>query len=200
MSELTWLPAEKRLEFTRVDAGLPFPVPFFTDLSYVFTGNPSKVAFAGFEDDINRYMLRITGLPGPSVRYRVIAEGRQIGGSFSASQLAGGINLAHRRQGYYQIPEIGGPWDAQGLKVVDLVRLGLVEQELMRLFLDWLPLRDPTVSATVPRPNVYQSGRTALAALGRFRSEVARPQPYDFVVEPTPTPKPTPTPTPTPGP
>lgn len=92
--------------FVRQDAALPLNLGVLSALSYRFVPVP---------EGINRYLLSVTGLP-PG-RYTLRAEGRLLG-TFSASQLAGGMNISSMTADGW---EPGGPWDAQSDAVKELV-------------------------------------------------------------------------------
>src|SRR5262249_5281209 len=87
-----------RVEFDRLDEGLPFNQGLFFNLRYRFVRLP---------DEMNRYTLTVKNLkPG---KYTITAEGRALG-SFAADQLEKGINIASATADGW---EPGGPWDAQ---------------------------------------------------------------------------------------
>ncbi|TXT36268.1 MAG: Lipolytic protein G-D-S-L family [Planctomycetota bacterium] len=73
---------EQRLEFTRLDEGLPFNHGIFFALHYRFVPVPSE---------LNRYMLTVKNLPAG--KYDVSADDRAVG-SFTAAQLSEGVNIA----------------------------------------------------------------------------------------------------------
>jgi hypothetical protein len=181
----TWSQIDRRLQFVRSDQGLPFAVPFFTEESMAGTicgtAPPSLVSLVGFEGNVNRYVLKVTGLPAGT--YSVKADGRSVG-RFSASALAQGLNLAHRRPAYCLFPDAGGPWDAQALQLHEITRAGLVEREVVGVFLGWLPGRDSSSGTHVPAPDIYRSARKITRVLAKLQQGVLLPQPYAFTVEP----------------
>ena len=87
-----------RLEFTRLDAGLPLNGETFFPLHFRYVPIP---------DQLNRYLLKVQSLP-PG-RYEVSADGRKVG-TYTAKQLAVGVNIASATTDGWQP---GGPWDAQ---------------------------------------------------------------------------------------
>jgi lysophospholipase L1-like esterase len=88
--------------FTRTDERLPF------NYGILWTLNEFYIPFA---EDLNRYMLTVTGLPVG--QYAVSAGGRPLG-EWSADGLAHGINIASATTNAW---EPGGPWDAQAAAV-----------------------------------------------------------------------------------
>ncbi len=93
------------IEFDRLDDGLPFNQGLFFNLHYFCIPLP---------DEINRYMLTVTSLnPG---KYDILVNGRGLG-SFTADQLAAGVNIASATADPW-LP--GGPWDAQAWALNDL--------------------------------------------------------------------------------
>src|SRR5262249_61363098 len=59
------------------------------------------------QDELNRYLLTVTNLTED--RYEIVADGRRVG-SFTAQQLAAGVNIASSTADPWQP---GGPWNAQ---------------------------------------------------------------------------------------
>jgi lysophospholipase L1-like esterase len=86
------------LEFARLDEGLPFNYGIFFGLHYRFVPIP---------DELNRYLLAVTNLP--EGRYEIVADERGVG-TFTADQLAAGVNIASTTKDVWQP---GGPWNAQ---------------------------------------------------------------------------------------
>jgi lysophospholipase L1-like esterase len=152
--------AEGRLEFTRLDDGLPFNQGLFYALNYRFVPVP---------EGLNRYLLAVENLP--EGRYAVTADGRPVG-KFTAGQLAAGVNIASATGDPW---EPGGPWDAQASVVqalTDARHQLAVANVLARAHLAGGPL--PTQLA----PKAAQADEE-LVALQRL---AARPRPYRFVV------------------
>jgi hypothetical protein len=151
---------EGGLTFTRRDRGLPFNGGLFYALHYRFVPVP---------EGLNRYLLRVEHLP-PG-RYAVRADGRGLG-TFTAGQLAAGVNLASATADAWQP---GGPWDAQAsvLKALTEARHQLaVAGVLSRAYFPGRPL---------PERLGPQAARTdeEIVALQRL---AAQPRPYRFAV------------------
>src|SRR5690606_13861993 len=87
-----------RVEFTRLDEGLPLNLEPLWQLNF---------RFIPFTEELNRYTLSVKDLP-PG-RYEVRAAGRLVG-TYDARALANGVNLSSATPDPW-LP--GGPWDAQ---------------------------------------------------------------------------------------
>src|SRR5262245_19013911 len=151
---------DEGLAFTRRDRGLPFNGGLFYALHYRFVPVP---------EGLNRYLLRVEHLP-PG-RYEVRAAGRGLG-TFTAEQLAAGVNLASATADAWQP---GGPWDAQAgvLKALTEARHQLAAANgLAKAHLS---------QGALPRELAEGSTRTddELVALQRL---AARPRPYRLAV------------------
>jgi lysophospholipase L1-like esterase len=149
-----------RLEFTRLDEGLPFNRGLFYALNYRFVPVP---------DDLARYLLRVENLP--EGRYEVTADGRGLG-TFTARDLARGLNMAWRTANAWQP---GGPWDAQAsvLKALTDARHNLaIAGVLSRAYVKETPLSGQMTPGTTRSDE-------ELVALQRL---AARPRPYRFVI------------------
>ncbi|MBA3483034.1 MAG: hypothetical protein H0T51_14595 [Pirellulales bacterium] len=94
------------LTFTRLDVGLPITRGPLSSLDYRWIPIPEQ---------LNRYMLRVEGLPAGS--YQVTADGRLVQ-HLSAAQLAEGVNLGIMTPDPW---EPGGPWNVQSDVVEELV-------------------------------------------------------------------------------
>lgn len=152
----------ERLEFTRLDDGLPFNHGIFFALHYRFVPVPSE---------LSRYLLSVKNLPAG--KYDVSADDRAIG-SFTAAQLSEGVNIASTTANAWQP---GGPWNAQADALVHLTnaRSELAVGNLLgRLHLSNNPLVEELATATQPT-------NERLEELQRL---VAKPRPYRFVVQP----------------
>jgi lysophospholipase L1-like esterase len=152
--------ADRGLTFTRRDRGLPFNGGLFYALHYRFVPVP---------DGLNRYLLRIEHLaPG---RYVVRADGRGLG-TFTAGQLATGVNLASATADAWQP---GGPWDAQAsvLKALTEARHQLAAANALA--------KAHLSKEALPQELARGATRTddELVALQRL---AARPRPYRFLV------------------
>jgi lysophospholipase L1-like esterase len=156
-----------RLEFDRLDDGLPINFAPLGALQFRFVPIP---------DELNRYMLKVTNLP--EGRFAIEVDGRPLG-SFPATQLASGVNIASATADPW---EPGGPWDAQA---AILIRLTDARSEVAtaRRFTDrYLPGR-PDLA---PWHEQAEGTNTRLEALQRA---MVKPVPYHFVVRPAPEPK-----------
>ena len=152
----------ERLEFTRLDGGLPFNHGIFFALHFRFVPVPSE---------LNRYLLSVKNLPAG--KYDVSADDRAVG-SFTAAQLSEGVNIASTTGDAWQP---GGPWNAQADALVPLTNARselAVANLLSRLHLTAKPLVEELAAATQPT-------NERLEELQRL---VAKPRPYRFVVQP----------------
>lgn len=152
----------KRLEFTRLDDGLPFNHGLFFALHYRFVPVPSE---------LNRYLLSVKNLSAG--KYDVLAGDRAVG-SFTAAQLSEGVNIASTTADAWQP---GGPWNAQADALVHLTnaRSELAVGNLLgRLHLANDPLVEELAAASQP----------ANERIEELQRLVAKPRPYRFVVQP----------------
>lgn len=152
--------ADERLEFTRLDEGLPFNYGLFYALNYRFVPVP---------DELNRYRLQVDGLAAG--RWELTVDGRGVG-IYPAGQLAKGLNLSFATANAW---EPGGPWDAQAnvLKALTEARHELaVASMLSRAYLSAsdLPVR--------LSPSVQQADEQLVA----LQRQAAAPRPYRFVL------------------
>ena len=149
------------LEFTRLDEGLPFNYGIFYALNYRYVPVPSE---------LNRYLLTVKSLP--KGRYEVTADGRGLG-VFTAEQLAGGVDLASATADPWQP---GGPWNAQAnaLKALTDARYEVLSAGAQ-------------LRAAIPgSPATGQLGKQAGefdTKIVEMQRNVAKPQPYQFVVK-----------------
>ncbi len=153
-----------RLEFTRLDRGLPFNYGLFYALNFLFVP---------VLDELNRYTLRVNSLS--EERYELVVDERKVG-TFTKAQLAKGVNIASATGDAWQP---GGPWDAQAQVVKSLTdaRHDLaVAQVLANAYIKDGPL---------PLQMALTALRTDddLISLQRL---VAQPRPYRFVLRPAP--------------
>jgi lysophospholipase L1-like esterase len=148
------------VDFYRSDEGLPFNQGLFFNLRYRFIPLP---------EEMNRYMLTIANLkPG---KYALTADERPLG-SFTAEQLAAGVNIASATADGWQP---GGPWDAQGWTLNNLTDSRNEAANVEKMSGDYLktnPSRDEILAKLA---NV----NSRLEALQRA---VAKPATYHFVV------------------
>ena len=154
----------EQVSFYRLDKGLPFNQSLFFNLRYRFIPLP---------DEMNRYMLTVTNLkPG---RYTITADDRALG-TFTAEQLAAGVNLASATADGWQP---GGPWDAQGWALNDLTDSRNEAANVEKMSADYLktnPGRDE-ILAKIANIN---------SRLEQVQRAVARPALYHFVVRRVP--------------
>lgn len=156
-----------RLEFDRLDEGLPINFGLFGALQFRFVPIP---------EELNRYMLRVKGL-APGGRFEVLADGRSLG-TFDSDRLAQGINIASATADGW---EPGGPWDAQAWI---LVRLTDSRSELAtgQRFTDhYLP-------ALPTREELRSKSDETNARIEDLQRSLVRPRPFRFVIRPAPKP------------
>lgn len=152
--------APDRVEFDRLDEGLPINFGVFGALKFRFIPVP---------DQLNRYMLTIKGLSEGT--YSVEANGRGVG-RLTASQLAAGVNLASSTADPW---EPGGPWDGQAALLLRLTD-ARHEAAQSRLLAPRYLSGDPKLPAIEVR-----SGAVDLQIVELQRT-VARPGVYHFNV------------------
>ena len=153
---------EDRLEFTRLDSGLPFNNGLFYALNYAWVPVPS---------DLARYMLTVSGLP--ERRYDVSANGRGIG-TYTARQLADGVNVAFATTNAW---EPGGPWDAQA-STLALVTESKDNTQTAAY------LRRHYNQEVPDDPRFLMETAEAVQALETLQRTIAGPRPYRFVIAP----------------
>ena len=150
-----------RLEFTRLDEGLPLNTETFFVLNFRFVPIP---------DELNRYTLAVKHLqPG---KYRLTVDGRGVG-AWNAEQWSNGINIASATTDGW-LP--GGPWDAQA-NIVSSLTAARDKLDMAGRRAEWhLPGTDLTreLDAKVA---------TANAQLEELQRQAAKPRPYHFVLE-----------------
>jgi hypothetical protein len=149
------------LEFTRLDAGLPFNYGVLYGLHYRSAPVP---------DGLNRYMLKVKGLADG--KYEVLAGGRSTG-VFTASQLAAGVNIASSTTDPWQP---GGPWDAQAgvLKSLTDARHEVVMADVQARL---------NVPDSATAEQLAKQARAVDDRIVEMQRIVARPQPYRFIVK-----------------
>ena len=150
-----------RLEFTRLDSGLPFNHGIFFALHYRFVPVPNE---------LNRYLLSVKNLPAG--KYDVVSDDRAVG-SFTAAQLRDGVNIASTTANAWQP---GGPWNAQADALVALTNARSeleVANLLGRLHLGTSPLVGELATATQPTN----------ARIEELQRLVAKPRAYRFVIQ-----------------
>lgn len=151
----------ERLEFTRLDAGLPFNYGLFYALNF---------RFVPVHDQLNRYQLCIKNLP--EGRYDVTADGRGVS-DFTAGQLAQGVNISSSTTSGWQP---GGPWNAQANSLQSLTDAR--HHLAAGLLLSGLYLPDSQSTAELVR-----QAAPANEQLEALQHTAAKPRPYRFVIE-----------------
>jgi lysophospholipase L1-like esterase len=151
----------ERIEFVRLDKGLPLNAETFFALHFRFVPIP---------DRLNRYMLTVKGLGAGE--YAVFADGRALG-KWSGERLGAGVNIASVTSDPWQP---GGPWDAQANVLATLTesrdKLDLAGRLAGHHFGEG-PL-PKGIAADVARTNEQ---------IEELQRSVARPRPYRFVIE-----------------
>ncbi len=151
-----------KLEFSRLDRGLPFNYGLFYALNYIWVPVPNE---------LSRYQLTVRNLPAG--KYRITADERGLG-TFSAQSLAQGVNLTFATENGW-VP--GGPWNSQAnvLRELTDARHDLAASQLIaRTFLKDDDLLTKLRSSEAKADN----------QLIEMQREVARPRKYRFVIEP----------------
>jgi lysophospholipase L1-like esterase len=152
------------LEFTRLDEGLPLNNGLFFALQFRFIPIP---------DELNRYLLSVEGLS--EGRYEVSADGRSVG-TFTARELAGGVNIASTTPDPWQP---GGPWNAQANVLQALTEAR--HQVATAQVLAGAYLQAGAMAHRLDEPAAQSD--TQLIAMQRL---MAAPQPYRFHIQPAP--------------
>ncbi len=153
----------KRLEFDRLDDGLPVNFGVFGALQFRFVPIP---------EELNRYMLAVKGLP--EGRYDVLADGRPLG-SFAADRLAAGVNISSATADGW---EPGGPWDAQAALLIRLTDARSEVATADRLTGRYLPGAHPDLGS------LREQAGQADARIVDLQRALVRPRPFHFVVRP----------------
>lgn len=153
----------KRLEFDRLDEGLPVNFGVFGALQFRFIPIP---------EELDRYMLVVKGLP--EGRYDVLADNRPLG-SFPADRLAAGLNICSATADGW---EPGGPWDAQAALLIRLTEARSEVASADRLTDHYLP-------AHPDRKLLRDQAQQADARIVDLQRTLVRPRPFHFVVRPT---------------
>jgi lysophospholipase L1-like esterase len=152
----------EKVEFDRLDAGLPFNQGLFFNLRYRFIPLP---------DEINRYMLTVTSLkPG---EYSIKANDRPLG-TFAHDQLAKGINIASATADGW---EPGGPWAAQAWALNYLTESrneSAQVEKTARIYLETNPNKSDVITQLAAINGQIESAQRA----------IAKPQTYHFLITP----------------
>ncbi|WP_165072618.1 SGNH/GDSL hydrolase family protein [Paludisphaera rhizosphaerae] len=150
-----------RLEFDRLDAGLPLNLGLFGALQY---------RFIPVGDRLNRYMLTVRNLP--EGEYTVTADGRGLG-KWPAKRLAEGVNIASATANGW---EPGGPWEAAAWSLAELTQARVkLTQYLLELARN---LPDSPVLA-----DLQAQTRDADRRIEDIQHTLVSPRPFHFVVE-----------------
>jgi lysophospholipase L1-like esterase len=152
---------ESGLAFTRLDEGLPLNGGLFFALNF---------AYVPVHQELNQYLLAVKNLPAG--KYALKVDGRSVG-SYSADQLAGGINIASATGDAWQP---GGPWDAQATLVKSLTDARHDLQTAALLARLYLP-EHPTSAALLPDVDPADERIVAL------QRTAAAPQAYRYVLQ-----------------
>jgi len=152
------------VRFTRLDEGLPLNFGLFGALRY---------RFIPMHDEMNRYLLAVKGLPAG--KYEVMASERKVG-TYSAEQLAAGVNLASATADPWQP---GGPWEAQAWLVNPLTDARNKAVEPEKFSADYLA-QHPNLEA------IAKQTAGVNAAIEALQRETAKPVPYSFVIRRAP--------------
>ncbi|SIO57989.1 Lysophospholipase L1 [Singulisphaera sp. GP187] len=151
-----------RLEFDRLDEGLPINFGVFGALQFRFIPIP---------EELNRYLLSVRDLP--TGRYAVEADGRGIG-IYTNEQLGQGVNIASATSDAW---EPGGPWDAQAALLLQVNDARDQVAQARRLTGRYL--------ADSPNRGEIEGRADAInAELEELQRRIARPTAYHFVVRP----------------
>lgn len=148
------------LTFTRTDERLPF------NFGLLWSINEIYIPFA---DDLNRYLLTLTGLPAG--QYAVTAGGRTLG-DWNADDLAHGINIASATTNIWAL---GGPWDAQAdaLKVFTEARNNLL--------VTWHDMQQ-NLASNPHQESLENKSLSIEKSLVALQHETAQPVPVEFVI------------------
>ena len=149
-----------RLEFDRLDDGLPVNFGLFGALQFRYVPIP---------EELNRYMLSVKHLP--KGRYEVTADNRPLG-HFAAEQLAQGVNLSSATADGW---EPGGPWDAQAWILKDMTE-ARSQLASSRRFLDhYLP-------GHPERDKLHARQSELSIKIEDLQRALVNPRPFHFVV------------------
>lgn len=151
---------DDRLEFDRLDDGLPINFGLFGALPFRFIPIPAE---------LNRYMLTVRGLA--EGRYEVKADDRSLG-QFSARQLSDGVNIASATADGW---EPGGPWDAQAWAVREITE-GRNQIASSRRSLDhYLPNHPGQAS-------IHAQDEEIDRKIEDLQRAIVKPRPFHFVI------------------
>lgn len=157
-----------RLEFDRLDEGLPLNFGVFGALQFRFIPIP---------DELNRYLLTIKNLPEGD--YEIHAGGRALG-KLPRRQLETGANLASVTADAW---EPGGPWDAQAALLIQATDARHNLSLARLLGAHYLP----TQSNIAAFRSQAEAVNDQIEAIQRL---LVQPVAYHFVIQPAATAKP----------
>lgn len=150
-----------RMEFTRLDEGLPLNAETFFSLNFRFVPIP---------DELNRYTLTVENLPPGN--YQLMVDGRGVG-TWNANQWAKGVNISSATTDGW-LP--GGPWDAQA-NIVSSLTTARDKLDMAGRRAEWhLPGTELT-------SELDSDIATANAQIEDLQRQAAKPGPYHFVLE-----------------
>ncbi len=162
VTNLSGTAASGRIEFDRLDDGLPVNFGIFGALQFRYIPIP---------DELNRYMLTVTHLPAG--RYEILADGRALG-TWTDKQLAEGLNVASATADGW---EPGGPWDAEAGILIHLTEARSKVAEAARS-LDQYLTSHPERSALHAQ---YWALNEQIEAIQRT---LLKPRPFHFLIRP----------------
>lgn len=152
---------DDRLEFTRLDEGLPLNGETFFALHF---------RFVPIHDQFNRYLLQVKSLP--EGMFDVTVDGRKVS-TYSAGQLATGVNISSATPDAWQP---GGPWDAQA-NVLNALTESRDKLDMSRL------LAEAHLPGQTVTEQFAAQARTANAQLEEMQRAIAKPRPYRFIIQ-----------------
>ena len=153
-----------RLEFDRLDTGLPVNFGIFGALQFRFVPIP---------DELNRYLLTIANLPAG--RYDVLADDRPLG-TYSEGQLQAGVNIASATANGW---EPGGPWDAEAGALISMTNARDQIAEALRSTDQYLP-HHPEYQA------LHSQARAINERIETLQRSLLKRRPFHFVVRRAP--------------
>lgn len=153
-----------KIEFTRLDQGLPFNHGLFFALHY---------RYVPLNEEMSQYLLTVKNLA--KGKYEVTADGRRLG-QFSDEQLERGINLGSATADPW---EPGGPWNVQA-NVLQQLTDARHQLDLGGLLLNVYGGESPKLASS------FEEGERVNSELEAMQRKVARPVPYRFVIQPAP--------------
>jgi lysophospholipase L1-like esterase len=155
---------DERLEFVRLDEGLPLNLGLIGLLSYRWVPIP---------DELNRYMLSVKNLKAG--RYEIEVDGRSLG-AFTSEQLAAGVNIASATPDAW---EPGGPWDSQAALLrnfTDARNEVVMSNRLSDLYLTQSPNLE----------SIKKQADDINRSIETLQRSTAKPTPYHFVIKAAP--------------